>query len=104
MTDASLRHSPNQQARGPSSASDPEVFRTVILELVTRLSDVPDEVDLDSLKSDDNLFELGILDSLALVDLITFMEEEFGRVVDLPNLNPISFFTLEGLYAFATGS
>jgi acyl carrier protein len=49
---------------------------------------------------DDNLYDLGVIDSLSGVELITWLEEEAGRQVDVLAIDPATFFTLRGLWQF----
>ena len=44
----------------------------------------PDEV--RDLQNDDNLFDLGLLDSLQLVSMVVFIESEFGCTLDFDDL------------------
>jgi len=44
----------------------------------------PDEV--RDLQNDDNLFDLGLLDSLQLVSMVVFIESEFGCALDFDDL------------------
>lgn len=43
---------------------------------------------------DVNLFESGLLDSLALVSIITHVESSLGRKIDIKQINPESFLTV----------
>jgi acyl carrier protein len=47
---------------------------------------------------DDDLFTLGLVDSLRLVELIVFMEELTGREIPVENYSIASFYTLNNLY------
>jgi acyl carrier protein len=52
-----------------------------------------------------DLLSSGLLDSLAFVDLVAFLEERTGRTIDLAELDPAVFSNLAGLCgAFAEGS
>ena len=44
----------------------------------------PDEV--RDLQNDDNLFDLGLLDSLQLVSMVVFIESEFGCALNFDDL------------------
>ena len=44
-----------------------------------------------------NLLEEGILDSLAFIDLLAFLEQQTGQSVDLSELEPEEFSTVQGL-------
>lgn len=52
------------------------------------------------LNQEDNLLENGILDSLGVLDLVTFMEKEFAIQVGDEELVPENFQTLDTLAAF----
>jgi acyl carrier protein len=45
----------------------------------------------------DDLFELGALDSFALVDFVTVLEEHCGIKVPDPDINPANFRTIEAI-------
>ena len=45
----------------------------------------------------DDLFELGALDSFALVDFVTVLEEHCGIKVPDPDINPTNFRTIEAI-------
>lgn len=53
-----------------------------------------------NLKPTDKLLESGILDSLGVLDLVAFLEEEFQVVVSDEELLPENFQTIENLIAF----
>jgi acyl carrier protein len=44
-----------------------------------------------------HLLESGVLDSIGLVDLLAFLEETTGNQIDLLELEPEDFATLDGL-------
>jgi len=45
----------------------------------------------------DDLFELGALDSFALVDFVTVLEEHCGIKVPDPDISPANFRTIEAI-------
>jgi acyl carrier protein len=47
---------------------------------------------------EDNLFTLGLVDSLRLVELIVFLEELTGQELPVENYSISSFYTINGLY------
>ena len=49
---------------------------------------------------DDSLLELGVIDSLAMVDLITHIEKTYGIVVDEDDMMPENFDTLQAISAY----
>lgn len=52
------------------------------------------------LKNDTPLFECGILDSLALLSLLVFLEENFNISVDDYEVVPENFNTIEAICAY----
>lgn len=56
--------------------------------------------DLLPLKNDTPLLESGILDSLALLSLLVFLEEEFSISVDDFELIPENFNTIDAICAY----
>ena len=48
----------------------------------------------------DNLFSAGVVDSLGILDLVTFLENEFQVVVSDEELTPEHFETIEGMVKF----
>ncbi|HJQ00127.1 MAG TPA: acyl carrier protein [Jatrophihabitans sp.] len=53
---------------------------------------------------DENLFDVGVLDSLSSVELIAWLEKQVGQQVDVLAIDPATFFTLRGLWKFASSS
>ncbi len=54
------------------------------------------------LRSDEPLLENGILDSIGMVELISYLEEEFDISVDDEELVPENFQTIARLVAFVS--
>ena len=52
---------------------------------------------VEGLRDDDNLFESGVLDSLQLVSLIAFIDDEFGLSLDYDDLTEENLGTLSAL-------
>jgi len=52
--------------------------------------------------ADANLIEDGILDSMMFVDLVVFIEERFGVVAELGDLEIDNFATVAGMARFVT--
>ncbi len=48
----------------------------------------------------DNLFSAGVVDSLGILDLVTFLENEFQIVVSDDELTPENFETIQGMAQF----
>ena len=55
---------------------------------------------LDSLKPDDDLIGSGILDSLAMIKLVTHLEQHFGIVVGAEEMSPENFTSVAALAKF----
>jgi acyl carrier protein len=53
-----------------------------------------------TLRDDDSLLESGIIDSLGVLDLVTFIEEEFKITVADDDLTPENFQNIERIMAF----
>lgn len=56
--------------------------------------------DLLPLQNDSPLLETGILDSLSLLRLVLYLEEQFGVVVDAGDLIPANFETIDAICAY----
>jgi acyl carrier protein len=52
---------------------------------------------LEQPKAGDDLFRLGVLDSFALVDFISVLEEEYGIKVPDGDVNPGNFQSLDAI-------
>jgi acyl carrier protein len=52
--------------------------------------------------ADANLIEDGILDSMMFVDLVVFIEERFGVVAEIDDLEIDNFATVAGMARFVT--
>ncbi len=78
--------------------------RDRILEAVTRF--VIEETNLEDasfLEEDTNLFEAGLLDSLLVVSLVAFCEDEFGFAIDMEDVSEENFSSLGALADFICG-
>jgi acyl carrier protein len=53
----------------------------------------------DTLRGEDDLFASGLVDSHAFINLCLALEEKTGAIIDLGELDPDQFSTLNGLYA-----
>ena len=56
----------------------------------------------DSLKPDDDLIGSGILDSLAMIKLVTHLEQHYGIVVGAEEMSPENFASVAALAKFIT--
>jgi acyl carrier protein len=48
----------------------------------------------------DNLFKMGVLDSFALVDFVTVLEQECGIKIPDSDVNPANFETIEAVESY----
>jgi acyl carrier protein len=61
------------------------VFDNKVREFLEKNSDIK-EVSIDKVKDSDSLSNVGLMDSLVIIKLVIFLEEEFGI-----NLEPVDF-------------
>ena len=54
---------------------------------------------LVALREDDDLYRLGLVDSLTIIRMIIFVEELTAKEIDLEDHDFESFYTLRGLYS-----
>jgi acyl carrier protein len=89
---------------GPAGGSDPSRagLRRSILEFLAT-ANPHRTVDTTSLSDDDNLFDLGLVDSVTLADLLVTVERLAGVELDLLAVDPETFFTLRGLLDHVDG-
>jgi acyl carrier protein len=64
------------------------------------LAFVREQLGVEPPSADANLIEGGILDSMMFVDLIVFIEERFGVVAELDDLEIENFATVAGMARF----
>lgn len=57
---------------------------------------------LDSLKPEDDLIGSGILDSLAMVKLVTHLEQHYGMVIGAAEMSPDNFASVAALAKFVS--
>ena len=83
------------------SALDEEAFYGQLREfLAAQRPDLDGAIDPDT-----QLWEAGYLDSFALIETITFLEELLGRPVEIGADDLPSFFTMKAMYtAFVAGA
>ena len=58
-------------------------------------------VNVSSIKDDDLLFTSGLIDSFALIELLSFLESEFSCKIDIAQLSLDDLDTIEALSAIA---
>lgn len=71
-----------------------------ILDFLSKLDTGPDTSSIDV---DADLFEGGVLDSFAFVDLVTFLEEEMGLSVSDEDMNDPRFTSVAGIAEVLAG-
>jgi len=49
---------------------------------------------------DESLLEAGIIDSMTMVDVITFLEATYGIIVDEDDMTPENFDTVNGIVSY----
>ncbi len=54
----------------------------------------------ENLTSQDSLLEMGIIDSVKMIELVAFIEKEFGIQVDEEDLIPENFDNLEAITGY----
>lgn len=64
------------------------------------LMEIAADLEKESLAPDEDLLEQGIIDSMGIMHLIAFMEENFGIVVDDREIVPENFQTLQSMEQF----
>lgn len=81
-------------------ALSPEAIESYIKD---HLAQVAQEkgIALPEISGDSNLLDLGVLDSLGFVQMLMGLEAEFGLEMDLTELDPEEFTSLQGLVATA---
>ena len=60
------------------------------------------ELDKNSIGDDDSLLMAGIIDSLKMMDLIAYLEKEFGVSIDDDELMPENFDSIDAITEFIT--
>ena len=56
--------------------------------------------DAPDFASDQHLMETDVLDSVAMMELVLWSEEHFGFTVDMDDLTPENFATLDAIVAY----
>jgi acyl carrier protein len=62
-----------------------------------------DRLNMDVGSSETDLLEGGLLDSLSFVDLLLYLEEEFGLCISLDELDLTNFKSVSAVAAYVTG-
>jgi acyl carrier protein len=58
----------------------------------------------DDLNADDPLLDAGIVDSLGLLEIVEFIEAQFGVTVTLTDMSPENFRTINAMAGFVARS
>jgi acyl carrier protein len=74
---------------------DRQVFRGVLLAF---LREANPGTYIDRLDDDDDLVELGYIDSLRAIELIEILEETFGISIPIESIDPRALHTVGGVY------
>ena len=61
------------------------------------LNDNAAQAGVEQPRQTDDLFQMGVLDSFALVDFVTVLEEQCGIKVPDSDVNPANFQTIEAI-------
>jgi hypothetical protein len=60
--------------------------------------------ELPAVGDDDNIFDMGLVDSLSLAEMLVVVEELSGRELDFISAEPEVFFTLRGMLDYVEGA
>jgi acyl carrier protein len=83
---------------GVDSSSKPEERSMALPQGVTDfLNENAKQQGIEELNEGDDLFKLGVLDSFALVDFITILEQECGLKIPDADVNPANFQTVKAI-------
>ncbi len=77
------------------------MIREKIRDLIQKNLDMENEV--EELKDSDNIFEMGYVNSLFAMKLVTFVEDEFDIVIENDELNIENFSTINKIVIFIEG-
>ena len=58
------------------------------------LTDLCEDLDVDQIEDDQNLFDSGILDSLGILKILSFLDEELDIDISSDEIKPENFATL----------
>ena len=83
-----------------SSGTDPAAVRRAVVEFI--VADLAPHLAADSLSDDVNLIEDGVIDSLGVYSLVTFIEAQYAVQIDLEDLRPENFETLPAITGLVT--
>ncbi|GIJ24270.1 acyl carrier protein [Micromonospora lutea] len=81
-----------------------QFYREVVGFLTRTASDAGTTAPPADIDPDDNLFDLGLVNSFSMIRMIVFVEETTGVAVDLADHELETFYTLRGLYDVVAGT
>jgi acyl carrier protein len=98
-----LARLPKSAASNPTTRQDMD-FRTFSFYAIAFLksSDPERAAQFDTLRGGDDLLASGLVDSHVFINLCLALEEKTGVIIDLGELDPEQFSSLNGLYAVVT--
>lgn len=64
-------------------------------ETITYINENAERIGAEAPKNDDDLFNLGIIDSFTLVDFVTLLEEQYIISIPDSDVNPDNFRTIQ---------
>ena len=68
--------------------------------VIDSLNENAERAGVEQPKSGDDLFKTGVLDSFALVDFVTLLEEQCNIKVPDADINPANFQTIEAIESY----
>lgn len=81
---------------------DEEQFYAGVREFLAELGESAGQDGGQQIGADDNLFDLGLVNSFTIIRLIVFLEEHAGVEIDLAAHDLETFYTLRGLYSLVS--
>ena len=75
-----------------------EEFRKLVVDYLTQIMPAKTS-QITDLKNDDDLIGSGLVDSHIFVEMCLLIEEKTGTIIDLGELEPEQFSSVDGLFA-----
>lgn len=80
---------------------DLELFRRTVVDFLAAAK--PElEAEIERLGADDDMFDAGVVDSAAFLELCLALEQFTGSIIDITELEPEEFSTISGLFGVAS--
>ena len=57
-------------------------------------------IDVEDLTDNESLLEAGVIDSASMVDLIAFLERDYGIIIDEDDMMPENFDSIDAITAY----